>query len=81
MVPGGMATRSRRRRRIDPDLLMELRYRADITQEQLARLAGISRDTVYRIESGEPGAGTSPRVQYRIAEALGVDVRALLEVA
>ena len=52
------------------------RDRLAISQEELARLAGVSRVTVTRIESGED---TFPSTARKIAQALSVTPAALMD--
>ncbi len=50
--------------------LRELRDRAMLSQEELARQAGVSRATVADLETGKRGAQAS--TGRKLAEALGV---------
>ena len=52
------------------DRVRELREAAFLTPSELATKAGVSRNTLYRIESGEFGA--FPKTVRKLAEALGV---------
>ena len=55
--------------------LRELRLRAALSQDDLAQLAGVSRQTVARGEAGEAVRPSSVR---KLAEALRVKPQALL---
>ena len=63
--------------------LKALREKDDKTVPALARLAGITREFLYRIEEGDRNA--SPEVRGRLAAALNVPTKAieaqLIEVA
>jgi transcriptional regulator with XRE-family HTH domain len=54
-----------------------IRERKALTQDQLARLAGVSRITVARLEAGvdEP----RPTTTRKLADALGVQPEALMD--
>jgi transcriptional regulator with XRE-family HTH domain len=54
-----------------------LRRHRNLTQDELARLAGVSRRTVQRIESGLGGGVTHDRLR-RVVEALGGTLRITL---
>jgi transcriptional regulator with XRE-family HTH domain len=56
--------------------LKALRERQALTQEELARKAGINRVTLARIETG---AEPYPATVRKLAEALGVEPAALME--
>lgn len=60
--------------RIDGTALRKHRLQAALTQQELARLAGVSRITVSRLEKGAPASTYSVR---RLADALGVAVCAI----
>lgn len=62
--------------RIDKVKLVSELTRRDMTQKQLADLAGVSRVTVNYIKSGK---SCSPEVGKKLAAALGVDVTEILE--
>lgn len=57
-----------------PDALKK--WRADMTQAELAKRAGVSRHTVMRIEAGEDQNVTFETVN-RLAKALQVDADVL----
>lgn len=50
--------------------------RQDMTQKRLAELSGVSRMTVNSIKAGK---SCSDEVGQKIADALGVDVKEILE--
>lgn len=50
--------------------------RKDLTQAELAKLSGVSRITISNVKNGK---SCSDAVGFKIARALGVDVRELLE--
>jgi transcriptional regulator with XRE-family HTH domain len=50
--------------------LKAARQKAGLTQNELAKLAGVGRGTVYRLETLERGG--YPRTLRRLARALGV---------
>jgi len=52
------------------DRVRELREAAFLTPSELATKAGISRNTLYRIESGDYSA--FPKTVRKLADALGV---------
>jgi transcriptional regulator with XRE-family HTH domain len=56
--------------------LRELRGRRDLTQEQLAHLAGVDRAWISSAETGRRNATLT--TLYRLAEALSVDPGELL---
>jgi transcriptional regulator with XRE-family HTH domain len=62
---------------VDSMKLKELRRLALMTQEDLAKESGVSRDTIWRLEHGKTGA--HPRNIKKLAAALGIDPRDLLE--
>ncbi|MEU4502683.1 helix-turn-helix transcriptional regulator [Streptomyces sp. NPDC024089] len=59
------------------DRIRDRRMHQNLTQEQLAHLAEISRDTVQRIEGGQNDARISHL--WRIAAALDTTVAVLLD--
>jgi len=61
------------------DRVRELRRQAGLSQEDLAQLAGLTRKTIWAVES-LPGYAVSVPTLKRIAEALRVDVTELLSV-
>ena len=65
--------------RVDREKLREARELALLSQQELADEAGISVDTVKRMESGE--GSVYGRTVRRVASVLGVDPRELLEGA
>jgi len=51
--------------------LKELRHKSNLTQEQLAKMVGISRTMITEIENGN--ANPSVKVAKKIAAVLGFD--------
>jgi DNA-binding XRE family transcriptional regulator len=50
------------------------RYLASVSQDELAELAGVSRQTILRIEKGDPGVGAEQIDKVRLALVrLGLD--------
>lgn len=64
------------RRRAIGDNIREARIRAGLTQEQLAELAGMDRQSINRIEQGHQAALIDNLI--RIADALGVPLADLV---
>jgi len=62
------------------DHVRELRRQAGLSQEDLAQLSGLTRKTIWAVESA-PGYAVSVPTLRRIAAALDVDVADLLSVA
>lgn len=60
-----------------PDALRLARLEACLTQSELARAAGIRRETVYRLEAGFPARPSSIR---KIAAALGLRPDAIARI-
>jgi transcriptional regulator with XRE-family HTH domain len=62
--------------RVDGEKLRALRDGKLMTSQELANLAGVSRDVIYRVENGRTGANqTSIK---RMARVLGVEPKELL---
>jgi transcriptional regulator with XRE-family HTH domain len=61
---------------VDPSRLTELRKRRRLTQEALAKQAGVSKQTVYRLEKGQQSGNRQKSVK-GLCEALGVDADVL----
>ena len=59
--------------------LRTLRLNAGLTQQELARLAGVSVETIVRLEGGR-GRRPFPGTRRRIAEALGVPISEIDEL-
>jgi DNA-binding XRE family transcriptional regulator len=57
--------------------LRQARQRAGVTQRELARIAGASKNTITELEVGRRGA--YPRTVRRLAEALGTKVADLMK--
>ena len=57
---------------LDPGELVRRRWRARLTQAELAALAGISNGQLSKIENGK--SGPSPDTLGRLADALGCTV-------
>ena len=57
-----------------------LREAKGITQEELSRKSGVSRATIWALESGENKI-TTTKTLYNIASALDVDMEALFYAA
>lgn len=62
--------------RVDSDKLREAREDALLSQRELAKQAGVSLDTVQRMEAGE--GGVYGRTVRKIAAALNLNPRELL---
>jgi transcriptional regulator with XRE-family HTH domain len=62
--------------RVDSERLREAREDALLSQRELGEKAGVSADTILRMEAGEGGA--YGRTVRRIASALNMDYRDLL---
>ena len=58
-------------------MLKALREAKDLTQDQLAKKAGVTEAYVSMLESGKRKAPSLPALQ-RLAKALGVPITALL---
>lgn len=56
--------------------LKDFRTSRFLTQEQLSKMSGVARTTIYRLEGGERGA--MPGTAWRLAMALGVDPEELV---
>lgn len=72
----GWGSARRRNRSVALPGLRVLRQSKGLTQRELARLAGVSTGTVYRLESGRRGA--YPVSVRKLASALGVSPGDLL---
>jgi len=57
--------------------LRDLRFRAALTQDDLARRAGVSRQTIVRLEQGDPNV--RPSTLRQLAKALRVKPAELWE--
>ncbi len=62
---------------VDPSKLRHLREENVLSQRDLARLAGLTHATVWRLENGP--AEAHPGTIRKLARALGTDPRELLE--
>jgi transcriptional regulator with XRE-family HTH domain len=62
---------------VDVEKLRELRRRRVLTMEELAKKAGVGRNTVWRLEHGVMGA--QPRTIRKLATALGVEPEELVK--
>lgn len=62
---------------VDGTAVRTLRLTRALTQHELARLAGVARITVARLEAGKPASTYSVR---SIAQALGVDCQQITKV-
>ena len=62
---------------VDGRELRRLRGRKVLSMRELEKLAGISYNTVWRLETGKTGA--QPRTIRKLAEALGVDPAQLVK--
>jgi transcriptional regulator with XRE-family HTH domain len=56
--------------------LRDLRLRAVMSQEELARRSGVARDTISKLETGKRGA--YPSTVRKLAEVLEVEPQALI---
>jgi transcriptional regulator with XRE-family HTH domain len=61
---------------VDVEKLIRLREDQVLSQRDLARMAGLSQGTVWRLENGFPKA--YPSTIRKLAEALGVEPRELV---
>jgi transcriptional regulator with XRE-family HTH domain len=59
--------------------LRTLRLEAELTRDQLADKAGVSKGTIKRLENGD--TGTTLATTGRLADALGVTPEDLMEAA
>ncbi len=62
---------------IDAEKLKELRKARALSLRELAELAGVGHNTIYRIEHGQ--TNTIPRTVRRLAGALGVEPSELMK--
>jgi len=62
---------------VDVARLRELRRRRVLTLEELAEKAGVSRNTIWRLEHGVMGA--QPRTIRKLAKALNVEPEELVK--
>ena len=62
---------------IDGVRLKELREESSLSMRELAELAGITHQTVYRLEHTPGKVNVQPRTRRRLAQALGVTPREL----
>lgn len=62
---------------IDVVKFRELRRRRVLTMEELAKKAGVGRNTIWRLEHGVMGA--QPRTIRKLARALGVEPEDLVK--
>ena len=62
---------------VDAVKLQRLREEKVLSQRELARLAGLTHQTIWRFENGFVNA--HPRTIRKIAEALGVEPRELVK--
>ena len=69
---GQLAQASKKSRQIVATWLKENRIKADLTQENLATLAGIDRKTINRIENGHfsPSVDTMTRVAFVLGKKI-----------
>jgi transcriptional regulator with XRE-family HTH domain len=57
--------------------LRRLRRARALTQEELSRISGVSRDTISALEAGKREA--QPRTIRRLADAIGVEPQELMK--
>jgi transcriptional regulator with XRE-family HTH domain len=62
---------------VDVARLRELRRRRVLTLEELAKKAGVGRNTIWRLEHGVMGA--QPRTIRKLAKALNVEAEELVK--
>lgn len=65
--------------KIDARYLKVLRGIFDMSQKELAGVAGVSESTIQRIEAGEKGL--DPAVRQKLADGLGIPVRVVAEAS
>lgn len=63
---------------INTQLLITKRTEAGLSQRQLAKHAGVNRETIRRLEHGADASQLPLGVVFRMASALGVEARSLL---
>jgi transcriptional regulator with XRE-family HTH domain len=61
---------------VDAAMLKRLREERVVSQRELARVAGLTHQTVWRLENGPTEA--HPRTVRKLAEALGVEPKVLV---
>ena len=64
---------------VDPSKLRHLREENVLSQRDLARLAGLTHATVWKLENGP--ANAHPKTIRKLAQALGVEPRELVKEA
>jgi transcriptional regulator with XRE-family HTH domain len=62
---------------VDVEKLRQLRRQRVLTMEELAKKAGVGRNTIWRLEHGVMGA--QPRTIRKLAAALGVKPEELVK--
>jgi transcriptional regulator with XRE-family HTH domain len=62
---------------MDGERLKRLRKERLLTQQELSRITGVSQDGISQLETGKRGA--QPRTIKKLAEALGVEPKALIK--
>lgn len=67
------------RRRVRSDLLRRLRQEKLLTQDELAKEAGVSRVTISSYERGVDKPPSTAHIR-RVAAALGVEARDIVEI-
>jgi transcriptional regulator with XRE-family HTH domain len=65
--------------KVNGEKLRTLRLERFMSREELARASGINRDHIGRLERSDWEGGSRPPTVRKLAEALGVDPRELLE--
>jgi putative transcriptional regulator len=70
-------TRNLKKLKAFGDHVRQLRMSKEITQEQLATLAGVSENTIVTLENGK--LNTTIATCFEIAKALGIPVRDLFD--
>ncbi len=65
------------RMQVDAAMLKRLREERVVSQRELARMAGLTHQTVWRLENGPTEA--HPRTVRKLAGALGVEPKVLVD--